>query len=88
MKLLVCLLAMSMSFCATTKPAKKNRSKAATHKSGTVLVDSDWMAKYKSAEAKYGYRIDQDAEIKSEKGKYRVPQEVVDHNLDMTKAHP
>ena len=46
------------------------------------------MEKYKESEKKYDYSIEQDSKIEAVGGKYRVPQEVIDHNLDMTKAKP
>ncbi len=88
MKFVVIFLSMSMSMCTTTKPSKTTRVNHSTHKSKTVVVDSNWISKYRAAESKYGYQIDQDSEIKSVGGKYRVPQEVVDHQLDMIKAKP
>ncbi len=89
MKFAVIFLSVLQSSCTTTKPSKTtNHSTHKSHKSGTVVVDSNWIAKYRAAESKYGYQIDQDSEIKSVGGKYRVPQEVVDHQLDMIKAKP
>jgi len=85
MKMLALLLSMALPMCSTTRPASKHH--VATH-GKTTVVDSAWMATYKSKEEQYGYRVDQDSQIKSVGGKYRVPQEVIDHNLDLQKTKP
>ena len=86
MKTLSLFLGMALSMCSTTHQTSKRH--AVSHKGKTTVVDSTWMAMYKAREEQYGYRIEQDAQIKSSGGKYRVPQEVVDHNTDMLKAKP
>ena len=91
MKFILCLLATTLSLCSTTQPRKsikKSHNQSTTHKSKATLVDSNWMEKYKESEKKYDYSIEQDSQIKAVGGKYRVPQEVIDHNIDMTKAEP
>ena len=83
MKTLILLLSFVLPMCSTTRPAAKHHT--AAHGKMTV-VDSTWIATYKAKEEQYGYRVDQDSQIKSVGGKYRVPQEVIDHNLDLQKA--
>ena len=90
-KLVYIIAAFALSFCSTTKqPTTRGHSgsqnTATKTANKTALVDANWMAKYKAAEGKFGYRIQQDSQIKAEGGKFRVPQEVIDHNLDMTKV--
>jgi hypothetical protein len=86
--LLICVL---LSACSVTFFTEKPQLKRASHigtagKASSALRSADWVAKYKALERKFGYSIPQDAQIKSEGGQFRVPQEVIDHNLDMTKA--
>jgi hypothetical protein len=90
MKVLTLLIAANLSFCSTTRKhvQKSHTEPASHHASKSTLVDSNWLAKYKAAEQKYGYHIEQDSQIKSAGGKYRVPREVLDHNLDMQKTEP
>jgi hypothetical protein len=86
------LLCLAFCSCTFTIGTEKKQSHATKHRvtskttAKTTLVDAQWLAKYNALEAKYNYTIPQDWEIKSEKGKFRVPQSVIDHFSDMTKA--
>ena len=53
-----------------------------------ITVDSDWIENYKAEERVHGYWIPDDAKIKSVGSKFSVPQSVIDHFSDMTRAKP
>jgi hypothetical protein len=76
--------------CALRKSSTKHHV-AATHSKTTkpiktTIVDSQWMEAYKRLETKFDYNIPADVLIKTEGSKFRVPQAVIDHFGDMTKA--
>jgi hypothetical protein len=53
---------------------------------GFFVVDSMWMARYRTLEAIWDYEIPEDAEIRYEEGKYLVPPVVFRHYEDMAKT--
>jgi hypothetical protein len=88
--LFFCLALFSCTLTLTTTHHHATGKSASVGKSKgkTVLVSPEWVNKYKALEAKFGYDIPADEEIKLEsKGQgFRVPQAVINHFGDMTKA--
>jgi hypothetical protein len=91
MNQLIALLCFALCSCTLTMSPTRKQATAAHHRVSsstksapkTTLVDAQWMARYKQMEADSNYPIRQDADIKPEGDKYRVPQAVIDHNQDL-----
>jgi hypothetical protein len=70
---------------ATARPTSTPPNSEVRYK-GSFVVDSVWMARYRTLEAIWDYEIPEDAGIQYEAGKYLVPPVVFRHYEDMAKT--